>query len=258
MGGSPPRPQPPDLRSRPRPGRSPRAGALGVFAASAIVLILTVPTTAATYRIEVTPPFAGVAPIAASSANTDGCHTAARFVVPASANLSTGRVRSDGISSASGCGGAPYPQYAVTGDDLGFQGPNFTVPVSGTYTISFVWRLSFAVSLSASGDASDYAQASLFTLEALFVPSNQSSLYVDASNVLFVRIHSGTYANSTEDLVVGLSGKVSLVAGLVYQFLTVLIVETTSWLVGPGVESAAFDFAHGGDGGRLRSMALTG
>jgi len=253
-----------DPRTRRSPGspwtrRNRHAAGGGVLAvgAVALVLVLLLPSAAATFHIVVSPPYVGGYPIIDTAANSVGCHASARFLNPPSASISSGRVKWDVRTNASTCSGAPYPQYSITAADAGFSGINFTVPVSGTYTVTFDWRLSIGVSLSCGGNASNYARASLYAWGVLYVPSNQSYLAVDADFVVFNQISTGSFEHQTQNLTEVLKGKAPLVEGVVYQFETLLEGGTTSWLVGPGNSVAQLNLAVQGDGAQLRSLSVS-
>ena len=241
--------------------RSRRRGLLpaaGVSASVLTILLLAFPSSAATFRIEITPPYAGVTALVSSSTATLGCHVVARIAVPPFANDTSGRVGLSERSAASGCSRASYPQYAVSTGLLEFSGPNITVPVSGMYLVAFDWRFSFEVALSVSGNASNYARASILTYDFLLVPSNQSYLNVGSRVAFFHNIDSGSYRNETRNLVEVFEARLPLVAGVTYEFLTALLCGANVFLVGPGKGVAEFDFARHGDGGQLRAMYVVG
>ena len=232
-------------------------GGVLAIAIVALALVPLAPGAAATFRIVVSPPYVGAYAISDTAANSVGCHASARFPNLVNVKLSAGRVTWDERTNASTCSGAPYPQYSITAADVGFSGINFTVPVSGAYTVTFDWRLSVGVSLSSGGNASNYALASLYASGVLYVPSNQSYLAVDAGFVVYNQISTGSFYHETRNFTEVLKGKVPLLGGVVYEFETLLEGGTTSWLVGPGSSGAQLNLAVQGDGAQLRSLSVS-
>jgi len=237
---------------------SPRRGLsfATVVGMAAVVLLLVFPSTSATYRIEVTPPYEGVVAQVSSSTYTTGCHSSARFIVPTFASNRSGRVGSEERTVASTCSGEPYPQSATTANAIVLQGPDFTVPVSGEYNVAFVWRFSFELSLSVRGNASNFVYGVIETYDLIYVPSNQSYFNVDSHAALYHEIHLGAYQNKTQNTTDVFEARLSLQGGLVYQFQTVLVCGTDSILMGPGDAVAELNFASDGNGGQLRSMSV--
>lgn len=232
------------------------AGAAAIVCAVALGVIVTAPATSAAFRVEFSPPYLGVDPIAGSTSSTSGCGASADLVVPASMNDTTGRLRFDARAHVAGCLGAAYPQYATAAGAAGFSGPNFTVPVSGIYTVDYAWNLSADLALSVGGNVSNRALAFVETYAFIYVPSNQTYLPVDSSPLVFEEIHAGAFRDALRDRLDSLIGAVRLESGLVYECYIVLNLGITALIAGPGTASAHLNFGTHGDGGRLRSITI--
>jgi hypothetical protein len=226
-----------------------------VAAAAALVVILALPTSAATFRIEVTPPYAGLSSEIDSQAYTQGCRSAASFSVPAFVDNATGRVGSSSKSVAANCSGESYPFLASTAASITFSGLNFTVPVSGVYRVAYVWRFSFNASLSVRGEGNK-ATVDILTYDFLYVPSNGSYADIGSGPALFHEIESGTYRNDTRGATDVFQARLFLEAGVVYEVLTALVWGTSSVVNAPGRAVSDLDFARNGLGGQLRSITV--
>jgi hypothetical protein len=241
---------------RARRSRARLSGAL-VLPVLALLVLVVLPFASATYRVEVTPPFEGLTPVVATTINTDGCHSVGKFVHPAVVNTTSGKTMVAEKSVSRPCSVAFA--YAVTFATVGFEGPNFTVPVSRAYSVTFDWRLSFNVSLRVVGsDNENTAIASVFAVGVLFDGTNQTFLPVNATFPLFVAIHSGSYAREARAVAFTLASRLKLVTGHLYDFETFLECDATAELRAAGSAVAYLDLATEGNHGVLRSMALAG
>jgi hypothetical protein len=232
---------------------------LAVSATVVVVLLLGVPSSASgTYSVRVTPPFAGMGVVLATTINTFGCHSVGGFVGPPRANATSGRIHLAEWSRSKYCGG-PLDN-AVTFATVGFEGPNFTVPGTGIYTVEFAWRLTYNVSLRAhdtSGTAS--AIASIFALGFLNDLTNGSVVPGGPADFpLFHEIHSGSWVGGNSSQRVFLETNLALTGGHLYQFETVLELSVNAEETGAGSAAASLNVASGGDQARLISLGVTG
>lgn len=246
------------LRRRIQVGTRPRrwVGVAAPLLALVMATALFAPSAQAKFEIEITPPYLGLTPIAATGSATDGCHSSATFVGPTTVHLTNGHVRADERSIARTCG--TLPNYADITAFLGFQGPNFTVPVSGTYRVSFDWSIVASYSVRSEGNATNWARAFIFELGVLLVPSNNSDLNVNSPALLFVNEHPGPPQRATVTIPADLSGNVTLIAGDTYQFLTLLTIGTQVFLMGAGSGAATIDVASPVNHAALRAITLVG
>ena len=223
------------------------------------VLILGSPVTSATYTIRVTPPYAGVAPILATTINTVGCSSQGHFGSPMKVNSTAGSVRLIETASSRNCTGGF--EFAVTFATAGFEGSDFAVPASGLYGVTYHWSFSYNVSLHAAGTgAAATAEASVFAVGVVVDVTNGSILTGTGGDsfVLFHALHSGDWSQVVRALPVTLENGVNLVTGHVYEFYTFLECDVTAEETGSGSAHGSLDMGVDGNRANLVSMTLSG
>jgi len=244
----------------PRGTRSARArmrpfALLGVPAITlGVTILLVAPVASASYAVEDSPPFVGVAPNVGSSLNTVGCQARGGFGIPAEVNATTGLVRVRVHASVTFCAGTGDFDYADAGAVTGFVGPDFTVPVAGTYYATYEWVFSYAASVSATGPANNTtALVSIFELGYLNDLTNGTVLTGTGGDVfaLFHELHTGSWSGTGHREVVPVVNTFSLVAGHLYQFETVTLDVVDVWARGVGTATSALNLGSDGNHGRL-------
>ena len=225
-----------------------------------IALVVTAPFASATYNIQISPPFQGVAPLLYTTVATTGCHSRGDFPLPPSVNPTRGTVRERLQASSAFCpGGTVHDDYAEVVSSPGFYGPNFTVPFAGPYNATFEWVFAYNVSLNASGPGSSAsALVSIFVEGFLYDGTNMTTLSGTGGDTfaLIHEIHNGTWSEGTRYLLVKVVNSFTLAPGQVYYFETVLTTSAEGVADGAGSASATLDLGDHVDHARLIDLGL--
>jgi len=233
-----------------------------LVAAALTTLLVASPLASATYSVESSPPFAGVAPLLSTTISTVGCHSSGEFPLAPRVNATSGfvheRLRASARYCAGGAVGYGY-DYADVSGFPGFYGPNFTVPATGSYTATYEWVFSYHASLNASGPGtSASALAVIFIYGFLFDGTNSTVLDGNGGGAapLFHEIHEGSWSGGAAHLVVKLENSFTLVTGHLYYFETVLLTTAEAIANGAGTASASLNLGSHGDHARLVALDL--
>ena len=236
------------------------------IAAAMVAFLVVSPLASATYTVGASPPYQGVEPVLATSIATVGCHSRGEFPLAPRVDATTGAIHERLQASSRYCAGSPIePNYANVASFPGFNGSNFTVPASGSYTATYEWVFSYNASLNASGPvdtgswtSSATAVVSIFALGYLYDRTNSTVLDGNGGDLfaLFHEIHEGSWSGSAVRLAVKLVNSFTLVTGHLYYFETVLETNAEGFTNVAGTASASLNLGTHGDHARLVALQL--
>jgi len=190
------------------------------------------------------------------------CHALSGFVVPPAAHPATGRVAIELYDASKGC--ATTPTYAAAGGNMGFSGPDFTVPTNCTCNVSFEWQLTWKATLTAtpSSNVNFSGVVSLGSFYLVdFVYDVTEATYVGFADDVYAwqgYCSNGTLGYSGHDQPFWTNTSVALNTSDQYELQSNLYVYFDTYTPPGTSASGTFDLATQGTGGQLTAMTVEG